>query len=126
MNLLLAFNGTCLNGIKQITTANNSQKPSRLDFPGGNSGNSTTTLAPTASAPRSRAGPRAPARLGTSLSFETFRLLQKEKRNHEGISACCLPPPCKACPLLLASPKLQPSQINQETVANSRILQVSK
>ena len=32
MDLLLAFNGTCLNGITQITTADNSKAPSRLSF----------------------------------------------------------------------------------------------
>ena len=32
MDLLLAFNGTCLNDITQIATADNSKAPSRLSF----------------------------------------------------------------------------------------------
>lgn len=32
MELLLAFNGTCLNDTTQITTADNSKAPSRLSF----------------------------------------------------------------------------------------------
>lgn len=94
MNLLLAFNGTCLNDIEQITTSSDSQTPSLLFFSLGNSRNIKTLLPWTLSLLQSRIRP-----VPEYVSFfQDLQNIKERKINHRGTNAYSLPPEMFAFP----------------------------